>query len=68
MSLTAPPDPPSRTLASSSPTWGEPERLLGQWRGGDRAALDLLLAQIHPMLYRWALANAADVDDAEDIA
>lgn len=39
-----------------------------RWRAGDRAALDELLARVHPMLYRWALANALDVDDAEDIA
>jgi RNA polymerase sigma-70 factor (ECF subfamily) len=68
MSLTAPPDPLPRAPAMSSPTWEGPERLLGRWRAGDRAALDLLLAQIHPMLYRWALANATDIDDAEDIA
>jgi RNA polymerase sigma-70 factor (ECF subfamily) len=55
-------------MTPSMPASGEPERLLGRWRAGDGAALDLLLAQIHPMLYRWALANATDVDDAEDIA
>jgi RNA polymerase sigma-70 factor (ECF subfamily) len=68
MSLSAPSDPPDRAAAVSSLTSREPERLLGLWRAGDRAALDLLLAQIHPMLYRWALANATDIDDAEDIA
>jgi RNA polymerase sigma-70 factor (ECF subfamily) len=46
----------------------EPERLLRRWRAGDRAALDLLLEHIHPMLYRWALANATDLDDADDVA
>jgi RNA polymerase sigma-70 factor (ECF subfamily) len=52
----------------TKPAWAEPEQLLARWRSGERAALDLLLAQIHPMLYRWAIANATDVDDAEDIA
>jgi RNA polymerase sigma-70 factor, ECF subfamily len=68
MSLSAPPDPPHRAAAVSNPTWGEVERLLARWRAGDRTALDLLLARIHPVLYRWALANATDVDDADDIA
>jgi len=68
MSPSASSDPPTRALSEASPVRGEPERLLGRWRAGDSAALDLLLAQIHPMLYRWALANATDVDDAEDIA
>jgi RNA polymerase sigma-70 factor (ECF subfamily) len=68
MSLSAPPDPPERPAAVSSPTWGELERLLARWRAGDPAALDLLLARVHPMLYRWALANATDIDDADDIA
>jgi RNA polymerase sigma-70 factor (ECF subfamily) len=68
MSLSAPHDPPQRPAAVSSPTWGELERLLARWRAGDPAALDVLLARIHPMLYRWALANATDVDDADDIA
>jgi RNA polymerase sigma-70 factor (ECF subfamily) len=69
MSLPAPPDPPERVRAVSSGSASrEHQRLLEQWRAGDRAALDLLLAHIHPMLYRWALANATDVDDAEDIA
>ena len=68
MSLSAPTDPPQSSAAVSSPTWGELERLLARWRAGDPAALDLLLARIHPMLYRWALANATDVDDADDIA
>src|SRR6476661_9193869 len=68
MSLPAAPDPPRRASAASSPMWGELERLLARWRAGDLAAIDLLLARIHPMLYRWALANATDVDDADDIA
>lgn len=68
MSLPAPPDPPQSARAVSTPMWGELERLLARWRAGDHAALDLLLARIHPMLYRWALANATDVDDADDIA
>jgi RNA polymerase sigma-70 factor (ECF subfamily) len=69
MSLSAPPDPPERaTVEPSGSASREHERLLARWRAGDRVALDLLLAQIHPMLYRWALANATDVDDAEDIA
>jgi RNA polymerase sigma-70 factor (ECF subfamily) len=69
MSLPAPPDPPERDVAVSSASASrEHERLLERWRAGDRAALDALLAHIHPMLYRWALANATDVDDAEDIA
>lgn len=68
MSLSAPPDPPQSSAAVSSPTWGELERLLARWRAGDPAALDLLLARVHPMLYRWALANATDIDDADDIA
>jgi RNA polymerase sigma-70 factor (ECF subfamily) len=69
MSLSAPPDPPEHAVAVSSGSASrEPERLLEQWRAGDRAALDVLLAHVHPMLYRWALANATDVDDAEDIA
>ena len=42
--------------------------MLGRVRAGDRAALDSLLAQIHPLLYRWALANATDTDDADEIA
>ena len=68
MSLPALPDPASRIAASASPQWQEAERLLGRVRAGDRAALDSLLAQIHPLLYRWALANATDPDDADDIA
>jgi RNA polymerase sigma-70 factor (ECF subfamily) len=69
MSLPAPPDPPERAVVvSSSSASREHERLLERWRNGDRAARDVLLAHIHPMLYRWALANATDVDDAEDIA
>ncbi|HEY2897693.1 MAG TPA: sigma-70 family RNA polymerase sigma factor [Gemmatimonadaceae bacterium] len=68
MSLSAPPDPPESPAAVSSPTWGELERLLARWRAGDPASLDLLLARVHPMLYRWALANATDIDDADDIA
>ena len=68
MSLSAPPDPPRSPAAVTTPTWGELERLLARWRAGDPAALDLMLARIHPMLYRWALANATDVDDADDIA
>jgi RNA polymerase sigma-70 factor (ECF subfamily) len=69
MSLPASPHRPEHAgSVSNSTTWGEPERLLGQWRAGDRGALEILLAQIHPMLYRWALANATDLDDAEDIA
>lgn len=68
MSLSEPSDPPTPAIAGASPSRGEPERLLGRWRAGDAAALDLLLAQIHPMLYRWALANATDTDDADDIA
>ncbi len=43
-------------------------QLLSEWRRGDAGALDRLLAQVHPMIYRWALANAAHVDDADDIA
>ena len=54
--------------ATSETSLAEPERLLALWRTGDKAALDRLLAHIHPMLQRWALANALDVDDAEDIA
>lgn len=61
-------DQPQPSISDSAATGGEPERLLAKWRAGDEAALDALLAFIHPMLYRWALANAADVDDAEDIA
>jgi len=68
MSLPAPPDPTHSATAASAQTWGELERLLARWRAGDPAALDLLLARIHPALYRWALANATDVDDADDIA
>jgi RNA polymerase sigma-70 factor, ECF subfamily len=69
MSISISPEPPEHAAVSSSMlASGEPERLLERWRAGDSAALDLLLAQIHPMLYRWALANATDVDDAEDIA
>ena len=68
MSLSAPPDPPNHAAAVPNPTWGELERLLARWRAGDREALELMLARIHPMLYRWALANAIDVDDADDIA
>ena len=68
MSFSAPPDPPQSATTASGPSWGELERLLARWRAGDPAALDLLLARIHPMLYRWALANATDVDDADDIA
>ena len=68
MSLSAPPDPPELPAAVSSTTRGELERLLARWRAGDPAALDLLLARVHPMLYRWALANATDIDDADDIA
>jgi RNA polymerase sigma-70 factor (ECF subfamily) len=69
MSLPATPDPTDRAIAMPSGSASrEHERLLQRWRTGDRAALDLLLAHIHPMLYRWALANATDGDDAEDIA
>ncbi|MDB4911354.1 MAG: polymerase sigma factor, sigma-70 family [Gemmatimonadetes bacterium] len=69
MSLSAPPDPPERAVVESSGSASrEHEQLLERWRAGDRAALDVLLAHVHPMLYRWALANASDVDDAEDIA
>ena len=68
MSFSGPPDPPQSATTASGPSWGELERLLARWRAGDPAALDLLLARIHPMLYRWALANATDVDDADDIA
>src|SRR4051812_36239897 len=68
MSLPASPDSPNRTALMTKLAWAEPEQLLARWRSGERAALDLLLAQIHPILYRWALANATDVDDAEDIA
>jgi RNA polymerase sigma-70 factor, ECF subfamily len=68
MSFSAPPDPPQGAAIARGPIWGELERLLARWRAGDPAALDLLLARIHPMLYRWALANATDVDDADDIA
>ena len=68
MRLSAPSDPPKPAIAGASSARGEPERLLARWRAGDPAALDLLLAKVHPMLYRWALANATDVDDAEDIA
>jgi RNA polymerase sigma-70 factor (ECF subfamily) len=68
MSLPGVPEPPPRAPAASSPTWGELERLLARWRAGDPTAIDLLLARIHPMLYRWTLANATDVDDADDIA
>lgn len=42
--------------------------LLSQWQQGDAGAMDQLLTQIHPMIYRWALANATNVDDADDIA
>ncbi|MEO7103175.1 MAG: RNA polymerase sigma factor [Gemmatimonadaceae bacterium] len=44
------------------------ERLLEQWRDGDSDARDQLLVEVHPILYRWALANAINVDDADDIA
>lgn len=44
------------------------ERLLEQWRDGDSGARDRLLIEAHPILYRWAIANAINVDDADDIA
>lgn len=61
-------DQPQQPAPLQATSLGEPERLLAKWRAGDDAALDALLGCIHPMLYRWALANAVDVDDAEDIA
>lgn len=42
--------------------------LLSQWQQGDAGVMDQLLTQIHPMIYRWALANATNADDADDIA
>lgn len=43
-------------------------RLLSRYQRGDARAMDQLLAEIHPLIYRWALANATNVDDADDIA
>jgi RNA polymerase sigma-70 factor (ECF subfamily) len=69
MSLPAQSTSPEPTFSTTSETtFAEPERLLARWHAGDKGALDELLAHIHPMLQRWALANALDVDDAEDIA
>jgi RNA polymerase sigma-70 factor, ECF subfamily len=65
----APAGPPELPPPTPAPTTSsEAERLLAKWRAGDEAALEQMLTLIHPMLYRWAIANAADVDDAEDIA
>jgi RNA polymerase sigma-70 factor (ECF subfamily) len=68
MSLPVPAESRGRAAANASPFWRETERLLDRLRAGDRSALDPLLTQIHPVLYRWALANATDTDDADDIA
>ena len=64
-----PPVPPdSNKPQPVEPTVGRGRATARTWRAGDRAARDLLLAQIHPVLYRWALANATDTNDADDIA
>jgi len=42
--------------------------LLSRWRRGDSGAMDDILTEIQPRIYRWALANATNVDDADDIA
>jgi RNA polymerase sigma-70 factor (ECF subfamily) len=69
MSASAPSDAPDpAVLPTTAAAFPELERLLERSRAGDAAAHDALLAAVHIVLYRWALANANDVDDADDIA
>jgi len=42
--------------------------LVPRAQAGDRAAREALLARCHPTVYRWALVQAGDADDAEEIA
>jgi RNA polymerase sigma-70 factor (ECF subfamily) len=37
-------------------------------RGGDGAAREALLARCHPTVFRWALVQVGDSDDAEEVA
>jgi RNA polymerase sigma-70 factor (ECF subfamily) len=42
--------------------------LVPRAQAGDRAAREALLARCHPTVYRWALVQTGDADDAEEIA
>ena len=37
-------------------------------QGGDAAAREALLARCHPTIFRWALVQVGDADEAEDVA
>lgn len=43
------------------------EVLVSRARGGDRAALETLVAQCRPLVYRWALVRTGDRDEADDV-
>lgn len=68
MMVTDPRPRDATSLPEASRQSNSVTRLLSQWQRGDVGAMDALLAQIQPMIYRWALANATNVDDADDIA
>ncbi len=42
--------------------------LVPRAQAGDGAARDALLARCHPTVYRWALVQTGDPDEAEDVA
>lgn len=42
--------------------------LVPRAQAGDAAARDTLLARCHPTVYRWALIQTGDPDEAEDVA
>lgn len=41
--------------------------LVSRARGGDRAALEVLAGRCRPLIYRWALVQTGDRDEAEDV-
>ncbi|WP_284349585.1 RNA polymerase sigma factor [Roseisolibacter agri] len=59
--------PPATAPPSASPDaarWA----LAARAAAGDTAAFTALVAELHPVVHRWALVFAADPDEADDVA
>lgn len=57
---------PEGTIEDTAPG-GYRESLLDRAKTSDPGAIDELLAELRPLIYRWAWVRSGDADDAEDV-
>lgn len=57
---------PEGTIEDTAPG-GYRESLLDRAKASDPGAIDALLTELRPLVYRWAWVRSGDADDAEDV-